>query len=189
MPMRSASSTSSSWRRNISTCVEFSRGVVVDHMASLTVSSSLYSTSACSRGSPHGPRRGWLRQSPHSACSMAMNGGVSAERKRHRPQDHVLGDGPVHFTLPISISAKVTSLHSQVVDRVWIERLDPRREQMDPRSDEAPAFIRIDGLARIAGVPDGEWRLARGSPTDRSGFRGPSAAHGLDHAVMNAALE
>jgi hypothetical protein len=29
---------------------------------------------------------------------MAMNGGVSAERKRHRPQDHVLEDGPVHFT-------------------------------------------------------------------------------------------
>src|SRR5215469_4546827 len=31
---RSASSTSSSWRRNISGCVEFSRGVVVDQMAS-----------------------------------------------------------------------------------------------------------------------------------------------------------
>jgi hypothetical protein len=42
-------------------------------------SSSLYSTSACSRGRPHGHRRGWLRQSPHSACSMAMNGGVSAD--------------------------------------------------------------------------------------------------------------
>jgi len=38
-PMRSASSTSSSWRRNIYACVEFSRGVVVDQMASLTVSS------------------------------------------------------------------------------------------------------------------------------------------------------
>src|SRR5579864_3894011 len=35
MPMRSASSTSSSWRRNISACVEFSRGVVVDQLASL----------------------------------------------------------------------------------------------------------------------------------------------------------
>jgi hypothetical protein len=48
----------------------------------------------------------------------------------------------------------------QVVDRVRIERLDSRREPMDPRSDDAPAFIRIEGLARIADVPDGEWRLA-----------------------------
>src|SRR5271156_4272531 len=38
--MRSASSTSSSWRRNISGYVELSRGVVVDQIASLTVSSS-----------------------------------------------------------------------------------------------------------------------------------------------------
>lgn len=50
---------------------------------------------------------------------------------------------------------------SQVIDRIRIERLDLSREQMDPRSDDAPAFIRIEGLARIAGVPDGEWRLAR----------------------------
>jgi hypothetical protein len=48
----------------------------------------------------------------------------------------------------------------QVVDRIRIERLDARRDPMDPRSDDAPAFIRIEGLARIAGVPDGEWRLA-----------------------------
>src|SRR5438270_884765 len=34
MPMRSASSISSSWRRNSSSCVEFWRGVVVDQMAS-----------------------------------------------------------------------------------------------------------------------------------------------------------
>src|SRR6516162_438954 len=34
MPIRSASSTSSSWRRNISVCVEFLRGVVVDQIAS-----------------------------------------------------------------------------------------------------------------------------------------------------------
>jgi hypothetical protein len=34
MPMRSASSISSSWRRNSSWCVEFWRGVVVDQMAS-----------------------------------------------------------------------------------------------------------------------------------------------------------
>jgi hypothetical protein len=27
---------------------------------------------------------------------MAMSGGVSAERKRHKPQDHALEDGPVH---------------------------------------------------------------------------------------------
>jgi hypothetical protein len=49
---------------------------------------------------------------------------------------------------------------SQVVDRIRIERLDSRRDPMDPRSDHAPAFIRIEGLARIAGTPDGEWRLA-----------------------------
>jgi hypothetical protein len=48
----------------------------------------------------------------------------------------------------------------QVVDRIRIERLDERRKPMDPRSDEGPAFIRIEGLARIAGIPDGEWRLA-----------------------------
>jgi hypothetical protein len=48
----------------------------------------------------------------------------------------------------------------QVIDRIRIERLDRRREPMDPRSDEAPAFIRIEGLAQIADVPDGEWRLA-----------------------------
>src|SRR5947199_5321532 len=34
MPMRSASSISSGWRRNSSSCVEFWRGVVVDQMAS-----------------------------------------------------------------------------------------------------------------------------------------------------------
>jgi len=48
----------------------------------------------------------------------------------------------------------------QVVDRMRIERLDSRRESRWTRSDDAPAFIRIEGLARIAGVPDGEWRLA-----------------------------
>jgi hypothetical protein len=48
----------------------------------------------------------------------------------------------------------------QVIDRIRIERLGRQREPVDPRSDEAPAFIGIEGLARIAGVPDGEWRLA-----------------------------
>jgi hypothetical protein len=50
---------------------------------------------------------------------------------------------------------------AQVVDRIRIERLDRLRHPMDPRSDEAPAFIRIEGLTRIADIPDGEWRLAR----------------------------
>jgi hypothetical protein len=48
----------------------------------------------------------------------------------------------------------------QVIDRIRIERLDQRRAPIDPRSDEAPAFIRIEGLAGISDVPDGEWRLA-----------------------------
>jgi hypothetical protein len=48
----------------------------------------------------------------------------------------------------------------QVVDRIRIERLDAHRDPIDPRSDDAPAFIRIEGLTQIAGVPDGEWRLA-----------------------------
>jgi hypothetical protein len=152
---------------NISTCVEFSRGVVVDQMASLTVSSSLYSTSACSGGRPHGPRRGWLRQSPHSACSMAMNGGVSAERKRHRPQDHVLEDGLVHFTLLISIPAKVTSFG-----------FHPDGRKLLSGNSIRPSW---DGTSQK--LPPSQCNSASHS------FYEVAAAHGLDHAVMNAALE
>jgi len=67
------------------------------------------------------------------------------------------GEMILRFTL--GVREKSIAL-PQVVDRIRIERLDPRRDQMDPRSDEAPAFIRIEGLARIAGIPDGEWRRA-----------------------------
>src|SRR6516162_1021701 len=53
MPIRSASSTSSSWRRNISVCVEFSRGVVVDQIAS-RISPSPVQATACRARQPAG---------------------------------------------------------------------------------------------------------------------------------------
>src|SRR5215469_15312070 len=66
MPIRSASSTSSSWRRNISVCVEFSRGVVVDQMARRILlppgsSNGVLRTAASWF---YGPLRGEFRQSP-----------------------------------------------------------------------------------------------------------------------------
>src|SRR5260370_42347873 len=66
MPMRSASSTSSSWRRNNSRWFEFSRGVVVDQMASFIVSPypGLKRRHAW-RPRSHGPRRSGLRQLPY----------------------------------------------------------------------------------------------------------------------------
>src|SRR5215469_2541553 len=51
MPIRSASSTSSSWRRNISECVEFSRGVVVDQIASRISHPPVSSDGRAARGS------------------------------------------------------------------------------------------------------------------------------------------
>ncbi len=63
--------------------------------------------------------------------------------------------------LRFALGVRVTSIAlSQVVDRIRIERLDARRHPMDARSTVAPAFIRIKGLTRIAGVPDGEWQFA-----------------------------
>src|SRR6516225_9781117 len=66
MPIRSASSTSSSWRWNISVCVEFSRGLVVDQIASRILlppgsSNGVLRTAASWF---YGPLRGEFRQSP-----------------------------------------------------------------------------------------------------------------------------
>lgn len=71
------------------------------------------------------------------------------------------GDPNGEMILRFSHGARVTSIAlPQVVDRIRIERLDARRHLMAASSDDAPAFIRIEGLAQIAGVPDGEWRLS-----------------------------
>ena len=68
-------------------------------------------------------------------------------------------NGEVIFRFTLGRREKSIAL-PQVIDRIRIERLDHRRHPMDPRSDDAPAFILIEGLARIADVPDGEWRFA-----------------------------
>jgi len=71
------------------------------------------------------------------------------------------GDPNGEMILCFTLGMRETSIAlSQVVDRIRMERLNRRREPMDPRSDNGPAFIRIQGLARVAGIPDGEWRLA-----------------------------
>jgi hypothetical protein len=98
---------------------------------------------------------------------MAMNGGVSAERKRHRPQDHVLEDGPVHFT-PAGI---------------------------DPGEGDQFGF-HPDGRKLLSGNSirpswDGTSQKLPPSQCNSASyyFYEVAAAHGLDHAVMNAALE
>jgi hypothetical protein len=48
----------------------------------------------------------------------------------------------------------------QVIDRIQFERLDAQRRPVAPDTNVAPAYIRIEGLARISDAPDGEWRLA-----------------------------
>jgi hypothetical protein len=47
---------------------------------------------------------------------------------------------------------------AQVIDRIQFERLNAERRPI-LNTDEAPAYIRIAGLARISDAPDGEWRM------------------------------
>jgi hypothetical protein len=48
----------------------------------------------------------------------------------------------------------------QVIDRIQIERMDAKGRHLPPNMDDAPVYIRIQGLAKISDAPDGEWRLA-----------------------------
>ena len=90
---------------------------------------------------------------PDEATYVLRRSGTDWLRMGSDPNGEVI----LRFTLGATVKAIALP---QIVDRIRIDRLDARRLPMDPGTTDAPNFIRIYGLTRIAGVPDGEWRLA-----------------------------
>ena len=165
--MRSASLTSSSWRRTSPHASNFRAGWWSTRWrVSPSLPPCIQRRHAAAAGLMVPGAAGYVnRLTPPVAW--AISGGVSAERKRHRPQDHVLEDGLVHFTLLISIPAKVTSFG-----------FHPDGRKLLSGNSIRPSW---DGTSQK--LPPSQCNSASHS------FYEVAAAHGLDHAVMNAALE
>jgi hypothetical protein len=68
-------------------------------------------------------------------------------------------DGEVILRFVLGSQERSIAL-AQVIDHIQFERLDAERRPVAPDTNVAPAYIRIEGLARISDVPDGEWQLA-----------------------------